>query len=201
MISRCAVCGSKFHWASKCPDSYENSDKSYFSEINEDDTENLSDNEEVYLSLFIGYTNSKCRDADKSKLSKLVQEYSNAALLDSGCSKTVCGEKWLENYKESLSDYDKHCIKEKESTASFTFGDSSSEKSSKRLTLPCYIAGKRCSVETDVVKCNIPLLLSKRSMKKANMCLDFGNDTALFANSTVPLRCSTSGHYLLLLSM
>ena len=102
---------------------------------------------------------------------------------------------------QSLSEYDRKRLIEQESNASFTFGSGPSEKSLKKLSLPCYIGGQRCKIETDVVRCNIPLLLSKPSMKKAKMCLDFGSDRAKFGNCDVNLSCSSSGHYLLPLSL
>ena len=46
------------------------------------------------------------------KLSSLVDECHNYALLDSGCSKTVAGLKWYENYYSDLSTYDKKCVEE-----------------------------------------------------------------------------------------
>ena len=65
-VSRCAICGSKFHWASKCPDAYENSSKSFFADEKPESRSSVEDeNEEVNLSLFVGYTNNK---TDKEKL-------------------------------------------------------------------------------------------------------------------------------------
>ena len=200
-VTRCAVCGSKFHWASKCPDSFENSGNSYFSEdVELTASEQVSDDEEVYLTFFIGYSGDTKTAAD-NKLNNLVNESSMSAVLDSGCSKTVCGENWLFNYTKNLSDYDQQHIKKTDSSASFTFGDGSSEKSLMRLSLPCYVGGKRCYVETDVVKSNIPMLLSKKAMKKSQMCLDFGKDTASIGDETISLKCSSSGHYLFPLSL
>ena len=199
--TRCAVCGSKFHWASKCPDSFENSGNSYFLEDSEcNASDQVSEEEEVYLSLFIGYSGDK-QSAAENKLVKLVEESSMSAILDRGCSKTVCGEKWLDHYISNLSDYDQQHIKKMETNASFTFGDGSSEKSITRLSLPCYIGGRRCNIETDVVKSNIPMLMSKKSMKSSQMCLDFGNDTASIGNDIISLKCSSSGHYLFPLNL
>ena len=201
-VSRCRICDSKFHWASNCPDAYENRsnvgciavDKT---SVNESDLD--KDEAEVHLSLFIGYTEGTKQKSDK--LNGLVRDCFNSALLDSGCSKTVCGEKWLCNYTNLLSEYDRQCIQVKPSDSSFTFGDGLGEKSMKRVVLPCYIGGKRSTIETDVVKCNIPLLLSKPAMKKGKMCLNFANDTLDVGGNTIKLQSSSSGHYLLPLSI
>ena len=192
-VSRCHICDSKFHWAGNCPDAYENKKQVNCVMSDDGNHENNFEKEDVHLMLFIGYTNKE----KGRKLDKLVSESSLSALLDSGCSKTVCGEKWFENYLSQLSDYDRNHIKEKNSSSSFTFGDGSGEPSLKRVEIPCYIGGKRSLIESDVVKSNIPLLLSKTSMKKGNMCLDFANDTLFVGADKIKLDCSSSGHYLL----
>ena len=50
---------------------------------------------------------------------------------------------------------------------------------------------------TDVVDVNIPLLLSKESLKKANAVLDFSKDTAQMLGEKHQLLCTSSGHYAL----
>ena len=81
------------------------------------------------------------------------------------------------------------------------FGDGTTIKSVKKLALPCWIAGIRATLSTDVVDCNIHLLLSKQSMKKAKMCLNFGEDIATVGAHTIKLKCSSSGHYIIPLSL
>jgi hypothetical protein len=40
------------------------------------------------------------------------------------------------------------------------------------------VAGKSIKIRSDVVECKIPLLLSKETMKKAQMIIDLNDDTA-----------------------
>lgn len=134
--------------------------------------------------LFVAYAKN-----NSEKLNKLVSDCYGHALLDSGCSTTVCGEMWLSNYYDSLSDY-----------ATFTFADGVSVKSIKKINLPYYIRDMRAMIEVDVVSCNIPLLLSKYSMKKGKMCLNFGDDSAVINGRKMLLKSNDSGHYLLPLS-
>ena len=47
----------------------------------------------------------------------------SAAVLDSGASKTVCGETWMNYYKETLSIEDQNSITSEPSSAYFKFGD------------------------------------------------------------------------------
>ena len=58
----------------------------------------------------------------------------------------------------------------------FKFGDGKIVASEKSVVIPCNIAGKNVSLKTDVVKSEIPLLLSKESMKAAESKIDFVND-------------------------
>ena len=195
--SRCMICGSKFHWANNCPDSYENN-KSFASneKIEKNNSDDGEDSEnEVHLALFGFYAQKK--NPENGKLSNLVEECHSCALLDSGCSKTVAGRKWYENYYSDLSDYDKKCVQEMCSDSLFTFGGGVTKKSLKRVILPCYILGKRSTVEADIVDSEIPLLLSRKAMKKGQVVLDFARDIATVAGKEVKLLNTKSGHYLL----
>ena len=44
------------------------------------------------------------------------------------------------------------------------------------MTLPANIANKDETIITDIIDCDLPLLLSKEAMKKAEVKLDFVND-------------------------
>ena len=50
-------------------------------------------------------------------------------------------------------------------------------------------------IEVCIVNNEIPLLLSKESMKKAEVVLNFAKDTARVLDETVDLVCTSSGHY------
>ena len=87
------------------------------------------------------------------------------AVLDSGCTKTVCGQEWLKCYIKSLCDDDRRKIQEFTSETKFKFGDGKVLASEKSVVIPCNIAVRNVSLKTDAVKSEIPLLLSKESMK------------------------------------
>ena len=50
-------------------------------------------------------------------------------------------------------------------------------------------------IVTDVVNSDIPLLFSKSSMKRANMKLNFQDDTITIFNENIPFITTQSGHY------
>ena len=151
----------------------------------------------VHLSLFNRSATDKEVSYENKKLDCLVAESFGHAVIDTGCSSTVCGSKWLCQYVDQLSEYDRSKIIELPSKASFSFGDGAVKNSCKKVEIPCYLGGMRSKITTDVVDCNVPLLLSKRSMKSAEMVLDFKSDTAVIGNVKNKLSCSTSGHYML----
>ena len=183
-VSRCLVCDSRFHWARDCPDAFENMG----SQIKKDDVRtNDAEFKTAYLSLYTG----------EGKLKRLVEEAAGNAVLDTGCSTTVCGRAWLDSF---LGNHELSEIVEESSTATFTFADGVTVPSLKRITLPCVIGGMRAGIATDVVECNIPLLLSGRSMKKAKMLINFDTDQATIQGRIIDLHTSESGHYLLPIS-
>ena len=53
----------------------------------------------------------------------------------------------------------------------------------------------KCQIITEVIKKDIPLLLSKASLKKAGACLDLKNDKALMFGQEIQLQLTSSGHY------
>lgn len=105
----------------------------------------------------------------------LVAEAVGSAVLDTACTRTVCGVKWFYNYMECLNDEDKSRIWK---TKSQKFGDGAKVFSHKNVIIPAVIRGISCKIDTEVVDADIPLLLSKDSLKRARTVLDLNNDRA-----------------------
>ena len=59
------------------------------------------------------------------------------------------------------------------------------------------LGNKDVRIKADIIPADIPLLFSKASMKKAEMCIDFKTDTLILPNQKIPLPVSKSGHLLL----
>ena len=125
----------------------------------------------------------------------LLSETFNIAIMDSGCTKTVCGEAWLQYYIDSLSDCDKDKINIDRSKNSFKFGKSKIIRSNKLVPIPVFIGGILAKLTADIIDYEIPLLLSKDSMKKASAMIDFKNDTMIMLQKTVGIIHTDSGHY------
>ena len=119
----------------------------------------------------------------------------NCAVLDSGCSKTVCGQSWLNCYLETLNSDDLKQVKEEETHSSFKFGDGNGMKSVKKVTIPAKIAGVNIYIVTEVIDGDLPLLLSKDSMKKAETRIDFRTDKVNILGRDMDIKFTSSGHY------
>ncbi|XP_057299172.1 uncharacterized protein LOC130629827 [Hydractinia symbiolongicarpus] len=167
-ISRCNICGSVFYWQRDCPDSYENRKKK---------------KEEVNVTLYT------------EVMDVFMGETLSAAVLDSGCSKTVCGESWLKEYLETLSDNELNHVTESQSNTIFKFGDGNEMRSIKQMKLPARIGDTNINIVTDVVKGYLPLLFSKDAMKKAGTKIDFSKDTIEILGMKQKVFLTSSGHY------
>ena len=120
-----------------------------------------------------------------------------SAVLDSGCSATVAGEDWLKNYLDSLNQEELELadVEKEENDTIFKFSGGRRLISKGRWIIPCTIAGVKYRIATDIVYSDIPLLLSKGSMKEAKEKLDLENDCASIFGRQVDLQCTSSGHY------
>ena len=168
---RCLSCDSVRHLVKQCPHSYENLSKC--------GVENA-----------VLFTGNRPQEA-----LILLTEASHSAVLDSACTATVAGETWMNCYLDSLDPSVREKVIEMPSETKFKFGGGTVLQSKKIIKFPCVIAGTECEIQTDVVSSDIPLLLSKDSMKKAKVKLDLENDCASIFGTDVQLQSTSSGHY------
>lgn len=203
--SKCAICESVFHWARDCPDkSYDQSvnlvEEEHYPISRSDDlrrptastTETfrpMPSTESVNITLF-----SKNEESQTKNEIFMIESY-GAAVLDTACTKTVCGKRWLNDYISELSDFENKNITISESNQEFRFGDGALCRSTENCVIPAIIGNTTCKISTEVVDCDIPLLLSKDSLKKANTVLDLQNDTATMFGKPINLEFTSSGHY------
>ena len=167
--SKCHICGSTFHWARDCT----------YDQVEEHD-----------VKIVLMSQQEKCNDSDT-----FLGETVGNVVLDTGASGTVCGLKWYECFLDTLSDKERENIKVRQGKRNFRFGDGEKLQSMYNVTLPCNIAGIKVDIITDVVKSDIPLLLSKAAMKRARTKLDFETDTVTMLGRKLKLKCTSSGHY------
>ena len=177
---KCFICDSETHMIKDCPKKESNEEKA---------EGGTGKTEEAMINIILF---SAIPD---NKQLRLVMEALGFGLLDCGCTKTVSGEFWIKEYLNNLPEEDKKNVQEERSDSRFRFGDGHECKSMKRLIIPVRIGKKKYLLRVEVVKEEIPLLLSKPSMKSLKMNLDLENDLVVIDNEVIKLTCTTSGHY------
>ena len=180
----CRRCRSIYHWISECPhNSVERSKGSgtYYS---------TNINEEIYIALL-----QSCVPQSETEISSLVTETFNMGVIDSGCTKTVAGENWLRDYLDTLSDSEAARIEYCDSKALFRFGDSEPVSSQKKALIPMKMGGKNIMLATEIVSSDVPLLLSKDTMKAAKAVQNFEKDSITLFGNEQRMICTKSGHY------
>ncbi|XP_039900576.1 uncharacterized protein LOC120741662 [Simochromis diagramma] len=177
--TRCAICQSTYHWAKDCP--HRNGDQVKLTEDGKV--------EECNITL---YTKASMTDSEI-----FLTEALGSAIIDTACTRTVCGQKWLDSYMRDLSQGQVNKLLQSETPSSrpFRFGDGIVVYSSRKVKLPAKIGQTKCDIESEVVPVDIPLLLSKTSLKKAGTVLDMENDSVVMFKQPVPLELTSSGHY------
>ena len=219
--TQCLICKSIFHWAPKCPHKVKDNDTPdereescsfitqelvMFQSIDNFMPEVLNcyikqpcdefPSDDVPLEIIM-HQSCEQKSENTDTINNLVSETFHAAVLDSGATKTVAGKLWFDEYLNVLSDGDKNMVKYNTPNSVYKFGDGRGVKSLNNVDIPVIIGGNRVQVNVDIVADNIPLLLSKRSMQKANMKLDFSNNSIQVFNENIKLFETKSGHYAL----
>ena len=77
----------------------------------------------------------------------------------------------------------------------FQFGGGTTNKLLEVVQFPCRLADRNIFIHTDIVDSDIPLLLSKNSMKEAKIKLDLENDKVEIFGKLLYLDCTSSRHY------
>ena len=125
-IMKCHACDSQYHFIYDCPS------------LNEFKQSRGQKTNELWL-----YEPEHTETAFIENTDHLLAETINKAILDSGCTATVCGELWLHNLIDSLSDSDKANVVEEKSSKLFKFGDSKMIPSIKKVKVPIWIGDKK----------------------------------------------------------
>ena len=182
----CYTCSSTLHIAKDCPhDSNSDFYKRGSFLVQADDEE------EITL-----FSREIC---STDYVKTFMDETENCAVLDSGCVNTVCGKSWLNKFMGD-SDYCEGELPMEESNKMFRFGNGKSFKSKGKVDIPANLGSHKVKINADVVDLDIPLLMSRNTMKKAGTKLDFVNDRVNMLGEDIDLNFTSSGHYIIQLN-
>ena len=170
---RCFECNSPKHFVNECPH-----------------RGSAPRSEDVQMNVHITLVTA-------NPLGTLLSETLGKMILDSGCSKTVAGARWMEEFMHTLQENDRKDVLERYSSALFRFGDNIENKSLKLVTVPIYIGKLRILLDVEVVDKHIPLLLSRKAMKALDMQIDFKRDVVSVKGKEMNLHCTSTGHYVI----
>ncbi len=119
-------------------------------------------------------------------MSKFTAESINCAALDSCCTSSVSGKKWMNIFLTSVPSKLKDQINRPyESKKTFQFGNQGIFPTKQAYTIPIIVAGKQHQIEVDVIDSDIPLLMYKAHMKKSGIFLNMVNNTATVNGSPI----------------
>lgn len=166
--TRCGICGSVFHWARDC----------------EHNKEKVKMMEDCKVTMSASNTDIV-----------LMTEAAGAAVIDTACTRTVCGKKWLDDYMDVLDTEAKSKVFEEPTSRTYRFGDGGQVVANKSVTFPAFVNDKECTITADVVDIDLPLLLSKQYLKQAEAVIDTSKDEAMLFGQPIKLELTSSGHY------
>ena len=135
-------------------------------------------------------------DVDLSKIVYSCESF-NVAILDSGAPKSVCGTQWLNQYIDTLGPEDKSKVSYGSATNVYKFGCGTKTQAIRKVRFPAVLGDVEVMLKADVVKGELPLLLSRSCMKQANSELNFKDDTIQILGQSLNLLVTRSGHYAL----
>ena len=125
-------------------------------------------------------------------------EHPGAVVFDTGCVETVASYEWLNTFLEYLHPATKKLVKVESSKKVFRFGGGERRKSIGTFYIPCSLEGINTVLVVDGVhQKDLPCLLSKKAMKKADTEIYMRRDEIKIFGQTAKLRENPSGHYIM----
>ena len=104
------------------------------------------------------------------------------------------------NYIDTLSTDDKQKVVGSKSDTKFKFGDGNTVQAIKEVKILAAIRNKEVDMHTDVINNELPLLLSKDAMKKADTTIGFTKDKINIFGQETDTKFTSGGHYLIPIS-
>ena len=194
---KCFTCKSEYHFSSDCPKTKEEEGKegkkrkkkSKFKRRDSSTSSSGAEDESLLMVQEQEYILAA------GSISSFTWEARGAAALDSCCTASVSGQVWMDMFLEELEEEDREKVEGPfKSKKSFGFGNNGELKSQKYYIIPVEIARKRTRMKVEIIQSDIPLLMSRKSMEKAGIVLDFKEKKITVFGTTLPMLQTRSGH-------
>ena len=178
----CLLCNSKYHLIRDCPHKVA---LSYFTGDGEGEPEAEPNLENVTHNVKLQYFTKEFASPQAIYLA----ESFGSAILDTGCTKTVCGELWLKDFTKKSN----AVLKTSPSSSVYRFGDGDLVRANKQVVLPMNLGGEPFSLECDVVSDDVPLLISLPTMESTGTVIDMPNSRVKMFGKDIPTTFTSTG--------
>ena len=130
----------------------------------------------------------------EEQLCYMVEECGMRGVVDTACSKTVGGKRYIRIYIAHIPAHERSLVKNCEpSETIYQFGGGERRASIETLQIPVNIGGLKIMIKTEVVDADIPLLIGANYLEISRAVLDFGKLEAKIFSVNVPLVKVSSG--------
>ena len=142
----------------------------------------------------------KCRPFAGSRIAESVysslEDFCTHAILDTGASRCIIGDKTLHRLKQSLPECIRSQIRQKDSSVKFRFGNNQSLTSMYAVQLPLKHAhGRKLWLSVEVVRGLTPFLFSKKAFKMLQGSLDTQTDQCVVQSSRSAHSVANESHW------
>ena len=171
-VLTCFTCKSEYHFSPDCPKAKAEGEKPKRGEkrkIKKQDSssEESGSNEDMLLVEEQEYLLAA------GEVRAFTWEARGTAALDSCCTASVCGQEWMNMFLEELEEKNMDKVEGPfDSQKSFGFGNNAKLKSERYYIIPVEMAGRMKRMKVEVIKSDIPLLMSRKAKEKAGIILD-----------------------------
>ena len=206
---QCIACKSTMHLIANCPHAkkvdkgynkkqhkatYGKKNEAYLIEINEDENEALLEEYESESS-DPDHISDQVFCATDSQKSLFLTEGLGKGSFDTGCTSSVAGQVWFDNFKDELPKNRALKIEGQfKSGRTFMFGNQGVLSSGAMYKIPVKLRGEDHHMEVDIIDSNIPLLISRKEMARLDISIDNKNDRATMRGKPLPVSTTSAGH-------
>ncbi|CAK9006252.1 unnamed protein product, partial [Durusdinium trenchii] len=136
-------------------------------------------------------------DIEQSQEALLVSSSPGFGVLDSGCGRSIIGERTLQSFEQLWRDRNQKIPSRIAEKNLFKYGNGEQEVSQQAVQVPVVLGGRMGSIRAASVKGDAPLLISRAALQKLNAVINFSDSTmTLFTDQRkIPLQTNEAGQF------